>query len=60
MAFSKEYVGAVVIIIVSVLKAFGIDIATDTVTAIVTGAVALVIAIARYRKGDISLGGVKG
>jgi di/tricarboxylate transporter len=59
MTFSKEYVSAIVIILVSSLRAFGFDLGGDTATAIVTGVVALVIAVARYRKGDISLGGVK-
>jgi hypothetical protein len=56
---SQEYVGAIALVIVGVLKAFGIEIANDAIAGILTGGVALYIAFRRYQKGDISLGGVK-
>lgn len=59
MSFSHEYVGAIVIVIVSLLKAFGVDIGNEEVTTIVTGFVALWIAIRRFSKGDVTLGGLK-
>ncbi len=59
MNFSQEYLGAIVILLVQVLKMFGVELATEEVTTIVTGVVALWVAIRRYSKGDISMGGVK-
>ena len=59
MNFSQEYLGAIVILLVQVLKMFGIELANEEVTSIVTGAVALWVAVRRFQKGDISLGGVK-
>lgn len=57
--FSREYTGALVIVIISVLKAFGVELGTEEVTAIVTGAVAVFVAVARYRKGDVTLSGTR-
>lgn len=59
MNFSQEYLGAIVILLVQVLKMFGVELATEEVTTIVTGAVALWVAIRRFSKGDINMGGVK-
>jgi cadmium resistance protein CadD (predicted permease) len=56
---SHEYIGALVIVIVSVLKATGIEIAPDAVTGLITGIVALWIAIRRFQKGDITVVGAK-
>lgn len=56
---SQEYVGAIAILIVSVFKMFGIEIPNDAIAGILTGVIAVWIAIRRYQKGDISLGGVK-
>ena len=59
MKLSHEYTGAIVILLVQVLKMFGVELANDEVTTIVTGVVALWVAIRRFSKGDISLGGVR-
>lgn len=56
---SQQYVGAIVILLVSALKLFGVELGNEEVTTIVTGFVALWIAVKRYAKGDISMGGVK-
>ena len=56
---SQEYIASIALVIVGLLKAFGIEIANDAITGIITGGVALYIAFRRYQKGDISLGGVK-
>ncbi len=56
---SQEYIGALVILIVSGLKLFGIEMVNEDVTAIVTGAVALWVAIRRFSKGDINVLGAK-
>lgn len=59
MKISQEYLGAIVILLVQVLKLFGVELAAEEVTTIVTGVVALWVAIARFKKGDINMGGVK-
>ena len=56
---SQEYIGAIVILVISVLKYFNIEIASDAITGVVTGLVAIWISIRRYRKGDINLAGVR-
>ena len=56
---SQEYVGAIVLVIVSILKAFGIELANDAVQGIVMGLIAVWIAIRRYQKKDITLLGVR-
>ena len=56
---SNEYIGAIAILIVSGLKMFGIELANDVVMGLVTGVVALWIAVKRYQKGDITLGGFR-
>lgn len=56
---SQEYVGALVIVLVSVLKLFGVELGNDVVTAIVTGLVGVYVAYRRYSKGDITVGGVR-
>ena len=54
---SQEYIGALVILVVSVLKIFGIQVASDSINGIVVGVVALWIAFRRYQKGDITVVG---
>ena len=56
---SHEYLGAAVIVIISIAKAFGYELGNDEVTTIVTGAVALYVAFRRFQKGDIKVSGVK-
>lgn len=56
---SSEYIGAIVLVIVAILKAFNIELASDAVTGIVTGVIAVWIAFKRHAQGDINLGGVK-
>ena len=51
---SQEYIGAIVILIMSILKMFNIEIASEAVTGLITGIVAIWIAVRRYEKGDIS------
>lgn len=54
-SYSQEYVAALVVVIVSALKAFGVEVASDVVTAIVTGLLAVWIMIRRFQKKDISV-----
>ena len=56
---SNEYISAIVILLISVLKVFKIEVASDAITGIVTGLLAVWIAFRRYQKGDISLLGVR-
>lgn len=56
---SREYILAIVLIIGSVLKALGLEIENNAIEGLVTGIIAITIAILRYKKGDITLGGVK-
>ena len=56
---SQEYILAIVLILGGVLKVFGIEIENSALEGIIGGAIALWIAIKRYKRGDISLGGVK-
>lgn len=51
---SQEYIGSIVLVIVGILKAFGIEIASDAISGIITGSIAVYIAIRRYQKGDIT------
>jgi len=56
---SQEYIGALAILLVSVLSMFKIQVGNETVTALITGVLGLWVAIRRYNKGDITVGGVK-
>lgn len=56
---SHEYIGAIVILIVSIFKLFNIEVASDAITGLITGIAAVWIAIRRYQKGDINLLGMK-
>lgn len=57
--FSQEYISAIVIVLLSVLKMFNIEIASESLTGLVTGLIAVWIAIRRYQKGDITFGGIR-
>jgi uncharacterized membrane protein len=57
---SQEYIGAIVLLLGAILKAFNIEIPNETVEAVIAGAIALWIAVRRFKKGDINvLGGKK-
>jgi hypothetical protein len=56
---SQEYISALVILIVSTLKVFDLEIASEAVEGLIVGLLALWIAIRRYTKGDITVLGVK-
>ena len=59
MQLSKEYIGAIVILIIGVLQIFKIDVAPEAVTGIITGVLALYLAFKRHGRNDISLLGVR-
>lgn len=52
---SNEYISAIVILIVTILKALNIEVASDAVSGLVTGVLAIWIAYKRYSKGDITV-----
>lgn len=56
---SQEYIGALVVLLMSILKILNIDLATDEVTAIVTGIAGAWVAYRRYKKGDITVMGAR-
>lgn len=56
---SKEYILAIVLVLGSVLKSFGIEIESTVLEGIIVGMIAIIMAILRYRKGDINLVGAK-
>lgn len=56
---SNEYVGAIAILLYSVLKGFGIELENGVLEGIITGVVALWIAFRRHQKGDINIAGVR-
>lgn len=56
---SQEYISALAILLVSILKTFGVNIGNDEIISILTGALALWVAIRRYNKGDITMGGIR-
>lgn len=56
---STEYIGSIVIVLVSILHALGIDVASEAIQGLVVGAIALFVAIRRHRRGDINALGVR-
>lgn len=56
---SKEYTGAIAILLVSVLKMFDIEIDNGAIEGFVVGLIALFVAISRKAKGDIDALGRK-
>jgi hypothetical protein len=55
---SQEYLSAIVILVVSVLGLFKIQVENEVITSLVVGAFGLWIAIRRHGKGDINIVGV--
>lgn len=56
---SKEYIAAIVLILGSILKSFHVEIPNELVEAVITGILAVIIAVSRYKKGDITVLGSK-
>ncbi len=59
MGFSPTYISSIVVVIISVLNLFGIQIGSEELTKIIEGGVAMVcgiiILIRRFRHGGITL-----
>jgi cadmium resistance protein CadD (predicted permease) len=57
---SQEYIGAIALLVVSLLQAFGIVVEQNAIVGIISGVLAVWVAVRRYQKGDITvLGGKK-
>jgi len=56
---SQQYITAVVLLLGALLKVFGVEFESGVLEGLVVGVLALWIAINRFKKGDISLSGVK-
>lgn len=56
---SQEYISALAILLVSILKGLGVNIGNDEIISILTGVLALWVAVRRYQKGDIKMSGVR-
>lgn len=56
---SQEYIASIVIVVVSTLKAFGVELGNEVVTAVVTGAAALYVVFRKVQKGEITVLGQK-
>lgn len=56
---SHEYALSVAIVIGSVLQIFGIEMENKTLEGLVYGLAACWIAFRRFKKGDITIGGVR-
>ena len=51
---SQQYLAAIALIIVGILKSFGIEIQNDIIEGLLVGILALWIAIRRKKQGDIT------
>ena len=56
---SKEYVSAIVVLIVALLQIFKIEVAPEAITGIITCVLALYLAFKRFQKNDINILGMK-
>ena len=56
---SQEYIASIAILVVSVLKIFGIEVQNDVITSLVVAILALVVAIRRKMRGDINVLGMR-
>jgi len=52
---SQEYIGAIVIVLVSIFKMFGIEIQNEVLAGLLTGVIGVWVAVRRYQKKDINL-----
>lgn len=56
---SQEYIGALAIVLVGVLKLFNIEVGTETISTVIMAVAAIWVAIRRYSKGDITIVGAR-
>ena len=56
---SQEYVLSIVLVLGGILKLFKIEIENSALEGLIGGVIALWIAIRRFKKGDITIGGFR-
>jgi len=56
---SQEYVGAIALLVISLLQTFGIVVEKDAIAGIIAGLISIWIAYRRYQKGDITVVGLR-
>lgn len=56
---SHEYIAAIVLVLGSLAKIFGLEIENGVIEGVIAGGIAIYIAIRRKAKGDINVLGVK-
>jgi len=57
--FSQEYIAALAIVVVGVLKLFKIDVGTEEISAAIVGLAGIWVMIRRFNKGDITVLGAR-
>lgn len=56
---SQEYTSALVIVVVGLLHAFGIEVGNELVSAVIVALAGVWVMVRRYQKGDIKLSGAR-
>jgi len=56
---SQEYSSALVIVIVGLLHAFGVEVGNELVSSIIVALAGVWVMVRRYQKGDIKVTGVR-
>jgi len=56
---SQEYVGAIALLVISLLQTFGVVVEQDAIAGIIAGLISIWIAYRRYQKGDITVVGLR-
>ena len=54
---SQEILGALIILVMALLQAFGVVVEQDAIAGIITGVFAIYVWYKRYQKGDVKLFG---
>jgi len=56
---SQEYIGAIALLVISLLQTFGVVVEQDAIAGIIAGLISIWIAYRRYQKGDITVVGLR-
>jgi len=56
---SQEYVGAIALLVISLLQTFGVVVEQDAIAGIIAGLISIWVAYRRYQKGDITVVGLR-
>jgi len=55
----SSYIGALAILVVSLLKVFGVEVGNEAIAGIITGVVAIFIAYKQKTEKNLTIGGVR-